>query len=144
MIEKSRRRFLVPFLFLAGAAALTAAVALYGLDLAAEPSSEALPTAAAQPLAAGEKVTFLELGSVGCKPCEAMVPVMEAVRERFPGRVEVIFHDVRRDPAKAGEYRVRLIPTQVFLRPDGSEFFRHEGYLPETDVVAVLERMGLR
>ena len=143
-MTRRRHRFLVPLLFLAGVAALAAAVARYGLDLAAAPSGATLPPGVARPLVAGEKVSFLELGSVGCKPCEAMVPVMEAVRERFPGRVEVIFHDVRRDPAKAGEYRVRLIPTQVFLRPDGSEFFRHEGYLPETDVVAVLERMGVR
>jgi len=143
-MTKSRRRYLVPVLFLVGAIVLTAAVARYGLELAAEPSGAALPPERSQPLQPGQKVTFLELGGVGCKPCEAMVPVMEAVRERFPGRVEVTFHDVRRDPAKAGEYRVRLIPTQVFLRPDGSEFFRHEGYLPETDVVAVLERMGVR
>ena len=140
----ARRSHLVPVLFLVGAVVLTVAVARYGLELGTKPSGAALPPEVAQPLADGEKVTFLELGSVGCKPCEAMVPVMEAVRERFSGRVEVIFHDVRRDPAKAAEYRVRLIPTQVFLRSDGNEFFRHEGYLPERDVVAVLERMGVR
>lgn len=140
----SRRRFLVPLLFLAGAAALTAAVARYGLDLAAEPSGAALAPHVSQSLPPGQKVTFLELGSVGCKPCEAMVPVMQAVRERFSGRVEVVFHDVRRDPAMAGQYRVRLIPTQVFLLPDGREFFRHEGYFPEGEVMAVLRKMGVR
>lgn len=140
----SRRRFLVPLLFLAGAAALTAAVARYGLDLAAEPSGAAVPPEAAQPLPPGQKVTFLELGSVGCKPCEAMVPVMQAVRERFSGQVEVVFHDVRRDPAMAGQYRVRLIPTQVFLLPDGREFFRHEGFFPLEEVEKVLAGMGVR
>jgi thioredoxin 1 len=103
----------------------------------------ALPAAAA-PLAPGEKVAFLELGSVGCKPCEAMKPVMQAVRERFPDRVEVNFYDVRKLPAIAGEYGVRLIPTQVFLLPDGTEFFRHEGYFAQGDVMAVLERMGVQ
>lgn len=96
------------------------------------------------PLAAGETVAFLELGSEGCKPCEAMKPVMQAVREKFPEKVEVTFHDVRKVPAVAGQYGVRLIPTQVFLLPDGTEFFRHEGYFAEPEVVAVLERMGVR
>ncbi len=95
-------------------------------------------------LAAGEKVAFLELGSEGCKPCEAMKPVMQAVREKFPEQVEVTFYDVRKVPARAGEYGVRLIPTQVFLLPDGTEFFRHEGFFAEPQVMAVLERMGVR
>ncbi len=81
---------------------------------------------------------------MGCKPCEAMVPVMEAVRKRFPDRVEVVFHDVKKEPDVAVRHRVWLIPTQVFLLPDGTEFFRHEGFFPEADVVAILERMGVR
>ena len=66
------------------------------------------------------------------------------MREKFPEKVEVTFHDVRKVPAVAGQYGVRLIPTQVFLLPDGTEFFRHEGYFAEPEVVAVLERMGVR
>ena len=126
-----------------------------GLWFGLEPSTDAVlqqpysPPAAELPPAArvlqpGEKVAFLELGSVGCKPCEAMKPVMRAVEDRYPDRVEVVFHDVKKDPATAGKYKVRLIPTQVFLRDDGSEFFRHEGFFGEADVVAVLERMGVR
>ena len=132
-------------------AALGAGGLWFGLDRSTEavlqqpyspPAAELPPAAPA--LQPGEKVVFLELGSVGCKPCEAMKPVMAAVRERFPERVEVTFHDVRKLPAIAGEYGVRLIPTQVFLMPDGTEFFRHEGYFAEDDVMAVLERMGVR
>jgi thiol-disulfide isomerase/thioredoxin len=130
---------------------LSAAGLWFGLDRSTEavlqqpysPPAAELPPAAPT-LRPGEKAVFLELGSVGCKPCEAMKPVMQAVRERFPDRVEVSFYDVRKLPAIAGEYGVRLIPTQVFLLPDGTEFFRHEGYFAEGDVMAVLERMGVR
>ncbi len=100
---------------------------------------EALP-----PLSPGERVAFLELGSVGCRPCEAMKPVMNAVRRRYPEQVDVVFHDVKKNPSLARRYGVRLIPTQVFLGPDGSEFFRHEGFYSEGDVVVVLKRMGVR
>ncbi|GAB6061910.1 thioredoxin family protein [Deferrisoma palaeochoriense] len=95
-------------------------------------------------LPAGGKVAFLELGSEGCKPCEAMKPVMQAVRERYGDQVEVVFYDVRKNPAMAREYGVTLIPTQVFLGPDGKEFYRHQGYLPLPMVEAVLHRMGVK
>lgn len=108
-----------------------------------EPDFASLPPQA-PPLRAGERVTFLELGSVGCKPCEAMVPVMEAVRRKFGAQVEVTFHNVRKNPAFAARYRVSLIPTQVFLDAQGREAFRHEGYYPENGVVAVLLRLGAR
>ncbi|MFU8858263.1 MAG: thioredoxin family protein, partial [Deferrisomatales bacterium] len=104
----------------------------------------ALPAPAAAPLAPGERVAFLELGSAGCVPCEAMKPVLEAATREYGDRVEVVYHDVRKDPTPAREHRIRLIPTQVFLLPDGAEFFRHEGYLPLERVEEVLYRMGVR
>ncbi|MBI5445063.1 MAG: thioredoxin family protein [Deltaproteobacteria bacterium] len=138
------------FLFIAAAfLAVTGLVSLWNWSVGRivaggfQPDLAALPPQA-PPLAAGERVTFLELGSVGCKPCEAMVPVMDAVRRKFGGQVEVTFHNVRKDPALAGRYRVSLIPTQVFLDARGREVFRHEGYFPEGGVVAVLQRMGVR
>ena len=40
---------------------------------------------------------MLELGSVGCIPCEQMKPVMEKLRTDYKGRLEVIFVDVRKE-----------------------------------------------
>lgn len=91
----------------------------------------------------GKKVTFLELGSVGCIPCEQMVPVMDAVRQKHGARVDVVFRDVRRDPAIGRQWRVVLIPTQVFLDADGKEVFRHQGYFALADVLQVLKKMGV-
>lgn len=76
------------------------------------------------------RVTFLELGGVGCKPCDAMVPVLEEVKRRYAGRVDVEFHDVRKAPETAMKWRVAIIPTQVFLDGQGKEYFRHEGFFP--------------
>ena len=39
-------------------------------------------------------VTFIELGSVNCIPCKAMQPIMDEVRNKYPGQVRVVFHDV--------------------------------------------------
>ncbi len=117
--------------------------ALWAQGRALPGSGTALPAPAPEPLAPGERVAFLELGSAGCMPCEAMKPVLEAVTRDYGDRVEVVYHDVRKDPSPAREHRIRLIPTQVFLLPDGTEFFRHEGYFPLEQVEEVLARMGV-
>jgi thioredoxin 1 len=72
-----------------------------------------------------------------------MKPVMQAVRDKYGDRVEVAFYDVRKNRAVGREYRIRLIPTQIFLRADGTEFFRHEGYFPLEEVEKVLQGMGV-
>lgn len=91
-----------------------------------------------------EKAAFLELGSEGCVPCEAMKPVMQAVRDRYGDRIEVVFHDVRKNRSIGREWGIRLIPTQIFLKPDGTEFFRHEGFFSLEEVEKVLADMGIR
>lgn len=112
-------------------------------DRAFATSSSPLPEVS-KPLAPGQKVTFLELGSVGCRPCEAMEPVMQTVRDKYGKRVEVTFHDVKKDPSIARKWRVVLIPTQIFLDPTGREVFRHEGFFALEEVEKVLQQMGLR
>lgn len=91
------------------------------------------------------KVTFVELGSVNCVPCRMMQPVMDKVRKKYGAQVDVVFHDVWTDKGrKYGKmYRIRAIPTQVFLDAQGKEFFRHEGYFPFEEVEKILMRGGV-
>ena len=44
------------------------------------------------------KIVMLELGSLGCIPCENMEPVMEQVRNNYGNRLEV-YQAVRQPPA---------------------------------------------
>ncbi|MCK5398917.1 thioredoxin family protein [bacterium] len=90
-------------------------------------------------------VTFVELGSVKCIPCRQMVPVMEAVEKQYQGKVKVVFHDVWTDEGKpyAKQYKIRVIPTQVFLDSEGKEFHRHEGFYPKDQIDKILNKKGL-
>ncbi len=92
------------------------------------------------------KVTFIELGSVRCIPCQKMEKVLDSVREQYPEDVQVIFYDVWTDAGKpyAKQYGIERIPTQVFLDANGQEYFRHVGYFPEEEVVKVLKRKGVK
>ena len=92
------------------------------------------------------KVTFVELGSVKCIPCKMMQPIIEEIQEEYKGQVKVVFHDVWTPEGRpyAEKYRIRAIPTQVFLDKDGNEYYRHQGYFPKDELVEVLKRQGVR
>ena len=34
--------------------------------------------------------------------------------------------------------------TQIFLDGDGKEYYRHEGFFPEEDLIKVLEEKGVK
>ncbi len=90
------------------------------------------------------KITFVELGSVNCIPCRQMQPVMKAIEEKFGAQVEVVFHDVWKDKAPAQKYGIQLIPTQVFLDENGKEFFRHEGFYAEDEIIKLFETKNVK
>ncbi|MCK9309674.1 MAG: thioredoxin family protein [Candidatus Cloacimonetes bacterium] len=87
-------------------------------------------------------VTFVELGSVNCVPCKMMKPVMKEIEDIYGEKVEVIFYDVGQSKHKAmgDKYKVRVIPTQVFLDKDGKEFHRHEGFYPKDEIVKLIDK----
>jgi thioredoxin 1 len=92
------------------------------------------------------KITFIELGSVKCIPCKMMQPIMEEIEEEYKNQVTVVFYDVWTEEGKpyAEKYKIRLIPTQVFLDENNNEFFRHEGFFPKEELVKILEMQGVK
>jgi len=91
------------------------------------------------------KVTFVELGSVGCIPCDKMQPIMKEIEEEYKGQVKVIFHDVKTAEGQPyiKEFSIRAIPTQVFLDKDGNEYFRHLGFFAKDELIKVLKMQGV-
>jgi len=94
----------------------------------------------------GIKVTFVELGSVNCIPCKMMQPIMKEIEKEYKDQVTVVFHDVWTEQGRpyVTKYGIRVIPTQVFFDRDGREYFRHEGFFPKEQLVAVLKKQGVR
>jgi thioredoxin 1 len=91
------------------------------------------------------RVTFVELGATWCTPCKLMQPVMRSLESRYGEQLKVIFYNVSsvEERSYAQRYRIRLIPTQVFLDNNGKEFFRHEGFFSETGIDNLLRQQGL-
>jgi thioredoxin 1 len=91
------------------------------------------------------QVTFVELGATWCTPCKLMQPVMRSLESRYGEHLKIIFYNVSntQERSYAQQYRIRLIPTQVFLDQNGQEFFRHEGFFPEAEIDKLLKQQGL-
>lgn len=88
------------------------------------------------------KVTFIELGSVRCIPCQKMQVVIKQVEEKYPTQVKTVFYDVWTDEGKpfAEKYHINLIPTQVFLDTNGKEYYRHEGYFSFNELDKIIQQ----
>jgi thioredoxin 1 len=72
---------------------------------------------------------------------------MRDMESRYRSQVRVVFHDVWTEEGKPyiEKYRVRVIPTQVFLDAKGVEFYRHEGFFPKDQLVGgALELKGVK
>ena len=89
------------------------------------------------------KIVMLELGSVGCVPCEQMKAVMEKLKTNYKGKLEVFFVDVQKDRDTGRKFGVFAIPTQVFLDKNGKEFHRHMGFYAYEEIEPVLKKAGL-
>ncbi len=89
------------------------------------------------------RIVMLELGSVGCIPCEQMKPVMAKLSESYKGKLDVIFIDVKKDNDTGRRFGVYMIPVQVFLDKTGKEFHRHVGFYSYEEIAAMLKKTGI-
>jgi len=121
------------------------ATTLTGFAQKTLPLKQSKPTTVLQKKPVNYKVTFIELGSVRCIPCKQMQTVMKAIEKKYGSQVKVVFHDVWTEKGKpfGTKYGITAIPTQVFLDETGKEYFRHEGYFPEEELVKVLNQKGV-
>jgi len=122
------------------------ATTLSGFAQKSSPIKQSKPTTVLQKKQANYKVTFIELGSVRCIPCKQMQTVMKAIEKKYGSQVKVVFHDVWTAEGKPyGEkYKIQVIPVQIFLDDKGKEFYRHEGFFPEEDLIKVLNTKGIQ
>ena len=87
---------------------------------------------------------LVDLGAKTCIPCKMMAPILEDLKTSLAGRLDVQFIDVSvpENRSLAQQYKIELIPTQVFLGPDGKELWRHEGFLGKEDILAKWKELG--
>lgn len=83
--------------------------------------------------------TVVEFGSEACASCRTMQRVMAGVARKAERRAQVLVMDILKQDGLIGEYRIKVMPTQVFFDAAGRETGRHMGVLTEADVLARLQ-----
>ena len=86
---------------------------------------------------------LIDLGADKCIPCRMMAPILEQLKKEYAGRLEVEFIDVWKNQQMARHYRIKVIPAQIFLAPDGTELYRHEGFFSKEDILAKWKELGI-
>ncbi len=98
---------------------------------------------AAMPASSAKLPKLVDLGADKCIPCKMMAPVLKELKTEYDGRMEVEFIDVWKKPEAAKQYKIQLIPTQIFFDASGKELFRHEGFLGKEDILKKWKELGL-
>jgi thioredoxin 1 len=96
-----------------------------------------------QALMAKRVPVLLEFGRGWCIPCKYMKPILDDTSKAYAGKAIVMTVDMDANKDLVRNFRVRMMPTQVFLMPDGKEFFRNEGTLEREQIAQVFGKMGL-
>ncbi|OGP75056.1 MAG: hypothetical protein A2Y80_01970 [Deltaproteobacteria bacterium RBG_13_58_19] len=102
-----------------------------------------LPTQAQGSVPPKGKPALFEFGAGYCYSCIEMAKVMAELKGSHGDRVEfrMVYADKEMDLFK--EYKIMLIPTQVFLDASGKEVDRHIGPLTKEEVLQKLKELKL-
>jgi len=116
-----------------------AVVGLVGLVVGFLVAGQPLPTPAQAAAPAAGKPALYEFGAGYCASCKEMAKIMTALTASHSDQVEFRLVYVDKDKPLFDQYKIMLIPTQVFLDASGKEVDRHIGALTKEDVLKKLK-----
>lgn len=81
----------------------------------------------------------IDFSAEWCGPCRMMTPNFEAAASGLEPRVRLAKLDTEAEPAIAGRYGIRSIPSMVLIRK-GQEIARTSGAMPTSAIIAWVEQ----
>ncbi|MBQ9137455.1 MAG: thioredoxin [Alistipes sp.] len=89
---------------------------------------------------AQSKPVVIDFWAEWCGPCRTIAPIVEELAEEYADRVNIGKCDVDSSDDVVATYRVRNIPTLVFIK-DGAVVDKHVGAISRNDLVAKIEAL---
>jgi thioredoxin 1 len=78
-----------------------------------------------------DRPTLIDFWAPGCGPCRALAPIVDALAERYAGRVKFGTLDIDRNQRIATQLGIRAIPAVLVFRR-GEVVSQHVGAGPRT------------
>ena len=100
-----------------------------------------VPTRAQGAVPAKGKPALYEFGAGYCASCKEMAKIMAELTASHSDQVEFRMVYVDKEKPLFEQYKIMLIPTQVFLDASGKEVDRHVGALPKEEVTKKLKEL---
>ncbi|ADV45816.1 thioredoxin family protein [Nitratifractor salsuginis] len=85
---------------------------------------------------------MLEFGATSCRSCQRMDHLLYELKQKNP-KLPLYFVNVLQDREAAGKFRIRMIPTQIFIDRSGKIVERHIGLLSRKELTERLKRYGI-
>lgn len=111
---------------------------------------------------------LIDFTSTWCIPCKTFNPILESVKNKYKGKLHIIWVNVDEHPAFTATYPIKVLPTQILINADGTPFKNetapelgfgftkyslgdtehdlttHEGTFTEEQLLVLFQKMGLQ
>lgn len=87
---------------------------------------------------------LVDLGSDTCIPCKQMAPILKNLKNEYTEFFVVEVIDIKKNPEAGRPYKIRVIPTQIFIDASGTELFRHEGFMAKESILNKWRELGIK
>mgnify|MGYP000530729204 CR=1 FL=1 len=91
---------------------------------------------------AAAKPALWDFGMGMCAPCIQMEKVLAAIKSKYGDQIEVRLVMAEKEKPLFQQYKIMVVPTQVFLDANGKEVDRHMGFMPEEALVDKLKKLN--
>jgi thioredoxin 1 len=88
--------------------------------------------------------TMADFGLGTCKACQAMEPILKQAAQDYQGRASIVFVELDKHPDLARDYRIAVMPTQIFFDADGKQVSSHMGYMDRAEIDRRLGAAGAK
>lgn len=87
---------------------------------------------------------MVDFGADGCGPCDLMTSILKELKEKYNGKLNILFVHVREEQILGARFGIGTIPTQIFYDKNGKEVFRHSGFFPKDEIEKKFTEFGMK